>query len=108
MSNIINEWWIIGRVCFIKESNAITPNGVNAVSINGRYKCVVRKKINTIVINKVEAKNTLTLRDAYIRLHNISIHNRGLFINEVEMFFRIISMVVVKEGLVLPYSVVLS
>ena len=92
----------MGRVCFIKVSNAITPNGANAANINGRYKCVVRKKINAVVTNKVEIKNPLTLRDANIMLHNISIQNSGLFMNEVEMFIKTSSKAVVIEGLVLP------
>ena len=92
----------MGRVCFIKASNATTPNGANAANINGRYKCVVRKKINAVVTNKVEIKNPLTLRDANIMLHNISIQNSGLFMNEVEMFIKTSSMAVVIEGLVLP------
>ena len=92
----------MGRVCFIKASNAITPNGANAANIKGRYKCVVRKKINAVVTNKVEIKNPLTLRDANIMLHNISIQNSGLFMTEVEMFIKTSSKAVVIEGLVLP------
>ena len=102
MRNKIKVWWKIGRVCFIRASNAITPNGANAAKINDKYMWAVRKKINDVVTNKVEIKNPLTLRDANIMLHNISIHNRGLFKNEVEMFIKTSSMAAADDGLEPP------